>query len=97
MSGDGERRQRAVMATDEEWERIGRAAAANGMDRSRFVVHRALIAEPLPAEALRRAVREMLVQSLMEERRLREAGLGEAWEDPAMPVTNWPPRTKMTP
>ena len=42
MSGDGERRQRAVMATDEEWERIGRAAAANGMDRSRFVVHRAL-------------------------------------------------------
>ena len=27
------RRQRAVMATDAEWERIGRAAAESGMDR----------------------------------------------------------------
>ena len=35
------RRQRAVMATDAEWERIGRAAAS-GMDLSRFVIHRAL-------------------------------------------------------
>ena len=26
------RRQRAVMATDAEWERIGRAAAESGMD-----------------------------------------------------------------
>ncbi|MCY4560177.1 MAG: hypothetical protein OXF79_28225 [Chloroflexi bacterium] len=33
MSGDGERRQRAVMATDAEWERIGRAAAAAGTHR----------------------------------------------------------------
>ena len=32
------RRQRAVMATDAEWERIGRAAAASGMDLSRFVI-----------------------------------------------------------
>ena len=36
------RRQRAVMATDAEWERIGRAAAESGMDLSRFVIHRAL-------------------------------------------------------
>ena len=95
MSGDGERRQRAVMATDEEWERIGRAAATNGMDRSRFVVHLALMAEPLPAEALRRAVREMLVQSLLEERRLREAGLGETWEDACDAVDEWIEREGM--
>ena len=60
------RRQRAVMATDAEWERIGRAAAASGMDLSRFVFHRALDRDPLPPEVLRRAVREMLVLSMLE-------------------------------
>ncbi len=70
------RRQRAVMATDAEWERIGRAAAASGMDLSRFVIHRALDRDSLPPEVLRRAVREMLVLSRLEERRLREAGAG---------------------
>ena len=79
MSGDDERRQRAVMATDAEWERIVRAAAASGMDRSRFVVHRALMPDVLPAGVLRRAVREILVLSLLvsllEEKRLREAGI----------------------
>ena len=65
------RRQRAVMATDAEWERIGRAAAESGMDLSRFVIHRALDWDPLPAEVLRRAVREMLVLARLEERRLR--------------------------
>ena len=70
------RRQRAVMATDAEWERIGRAAAESGMDLSRFVIHRALDWDPLPAEVLRRAVREMLVLARLEERRLRGAGAG---------------------
>ena len=65
------RRQRAVMATDAEWERIGRAAAESGMDLSRFVIHRALDWDPLPAEVLRRAVHEMLVLARLEERRLR--------------------------
>ena len=46
------RRQRAVMATDAEWERIGRAAAESGMDLSRFVIHRALDRDPLPPEGL---------------------------------------------
>ena len=55
------RRQRAVMATDAEWERIGRAAAESSMDLSRFVIHRALDLASLPPEVLRRAVREMLV------------------------------------
>ena len=88
MTGDG-RRQRAVMATDAEWERIGRAAEAAGMDRSRYVVRRALMAEPLPGEVLRRAVREALAMSLLEERRLREAGAGSAWEEACDAVDAW--------
>ena len=95
MSGDDERRQRAVMASDAEWERIVRAAAASGMDRSRFVVHRALMPDALPAEVLRRAVREMLVLSLLEERRLRETGSGVAWEDACDAVDDWIDREGM--
>lgn len=86
--GDG-RRQRAVMATDAEWERIGRAASAAGMDRSRYVVRRALMAERLPSEVVRRALRESLVRSLLEERRLREAGAGAAWEEACDAVDGW--------
>ena len=83
------RRQRAVMATDAEWERIGRAAAESGMDLSRFVIHRALDWDPLPAEVLRRAVREMLVLARLEERRLRGAGAGKIWEDACDAVDEW--------
>ena len=89
MSRADGRRQRAVMATDAEWERIGRAAEACGMDLSRYVVGRALAGEPLPAEAVRRAVRESLVLCLLEERRLREAGAGAAWEDACDAVDDW--------
>ena len=91
----GGRRQRAVMATDAEWERIGRAAAASGMDISRYVIHRALNRDPLPPEVLRRAVREMLVMSRLEERRLRGAGAGEAWEDACDAVDEWIEREGM--
>ena len=89
------RRQRAVMATDAEWERIGRSAAANGMDLSRFVIHRTLDRDPIPAEVLRRAVREMLVLSKLEERRLRGAGAGAAWEDACDAVDEWIEREGM--
>ena len=89
------RRQRAVMATDAEWERIGRAAAAGGMDVSRYVVHRALDRDPIPVEVLRRAVREMLVLSMLEERRLRGAGAGESWEDACDAVDEWIEREGM--
>ena len=47
------------------------------MDLSRFVIHRALDRDPLPAEVLCRAVREMLVLSRLEESRLRGAGADE--------------------
>ena len=87
-AGDG-RRQRALMATDSEWERIGRLAAAAGMDRSRWLVHRALMPDGVPDAVLRRAVRETLVLSLLEERRLRQAGAGGAWEDACDAVDEW--------
>ena len=89
MSADDERRQRAVMATDAEWERIGGLAGAAGMDRSRYLIHRALMPDALPSEVLRRAVRETLVLSLLEERRLREMGAGQAWEDACDAVDEW--------
>lgn len=86
---DGTRRQRAVMATDVEWERIGQAARAHNMDRSRYLIHKGLAAETLPPEVVRRAVRETLVLSRLEERRLREMGAGDAWEDTCSEVDSW--------
>ena len=83
------RRQRAVMATDSEWERITRVAQAAGMELSRFIIHQTLRPDALPTEVLRRAVREVLILSHLEERRLREAGAGGAWEDAATAVDDW--------
>ncbi|MCY4548037.1 MAG: hypothetical protein OXC28_06700 [Defluviicoccus sp.] len=90
MNGDeGGHRQRAVMASDAEWERAGRLARQHGMDRSRYLMHRALMPDAIPAEVLRRAVRELLVLSLLEEKRLREAGAGREWEDACDAVDDW--------
>ena len=90
MSREGSgHRQRALMASDTEWERIGREARRRGMDRSRYLVLRALAPEAMPAEAMRRAVREMLVLSRLEERRLREAGAGAAWDEACDAVDRW--------
>ena len=90
MSGDASgHRQRAVMASDAEWEMVGRVAKGRGMDRSRYLIHRALMPDALSTEVLRRAVRELLVLSLVEERRLREAGAGQAWEDTCDAVDAW--------
>ena len=77
------------MATDGEWERIGRAAEAAGMEKSRFVVQRALMPDALPPEVLRRAVRQTLVLALLEERRLREAGAGRIWDEACDAVDDW--------
>ena len=59
------------------------------MDRSRFLIQRALMADSLPDEVLRRALREMLVLSLLEERRLRQAGAGVVWEEACDLVDEW--------
>ena len=64
------------MATDSEWERIGEAAAAAGMEKSRYVIHRTLAPESLPPEVIRRAIRQNLVLAVVQERELRDAGMG---------------------
>jgi len=89
------RRQRGLMATDAEWERIARAAGASGLEISRYVVSRALAPDGLPREVVRRAVREALVLSKLEERRLREAGAGAAWDDACDAVDAWMDREGM--
>ena len=83
------RRQRAVMATDAEWERINLGADAAGMELSRFVVQRTLMPDTLPVEVLRRVVRQVLVLARLEERRLREAGAGEAWDEAGDAIDDW--------
>lgn len=85
----GARRQRTIMATDLEWERVGRAARERGMDRSRYLIHRAVAADQLPEEVARRAVRQTLTLSLLEERRLRDMGAGTVWDEAAAAVEEW--------
>ena len=89
MTDRHSRRQRAVMATDAEWERIDRAARSAGMERSRFIIQRTLMPDALPVEVLRRTVREVLVLARLEKRRLREAGAGEAWEEAGDAIDDW--------
>ena len=90
MSGEASgHRQRAVMASDAEWELVGRQAKRRGMDRSRYLIYRALMPDALSTEVLRRAVRELLVLSLLEERRLRKLRAGQEWEDACDAVDAW--------
>ena len=77
------------MATDSEWERIGEAAAAAGMEKSRYVIHRALAPESLPPEVTRKAVRQSLVLAVLEERALRAAGAGDEWDAAGAAVDAW--------
>ncbi len=89
MTGRPERRQRAVMATDTEWEMITGRAQAAGMELSRFIVHRTLMPDALPREVMRRAVRETLIMARIEERRLQDSGAGDAWERASAAVDDW--------
>ena len=82
-------RQRALMATDSEWERIGEAAAAAGMEKSRYVVHRTLAPESLPPEVMRRFVRQGLVLAAIEEARLRAIGMGKELDAACAAVDDW--------
>ncbi len=78
--GPAERRtQHAVQATASEWARIRELAAEAGMEISRYIVHRAIQPDPLPATVLRRAVRELLLLSRIEEQRMADMGLEERW------------------
>ncbi len=89
MTGRPERRQRAVMATDTEWEMITGRAQAAGMELSRFIIHRTLMPDALPREVIRRGIRETLIMARLEESRLQESGAGNAWERAAAAVDDW--------
>ena len=83
------RTQHAVQATANEWARIRELAAAAGMDLSRYIVHRATQPDPLPAVVLRRAVRELLLLSKLEEERMADMALEDRWRALGDAVDAW--------
>ena len=83
------RTQHAVQATASEWARIREFAAEAGMDLSRYIVHRATVPDPLPAAVLRRAVRELLLISKVEEQRMADLGLEDRWTALGDAVDAW--------
>ncbi len=85
----GRRTQHAVQATASEWARIRELAAASGMEISRYIVHRATMPDPLPAAVMRRAVRELLLLSKIEEQRMAEMGLEDRWSALGDAVDAW--------
>lgn len=87
------RKQRAIMATDSEWQVIRDRAQAAGMPISRFIVERLTEKEPemaaLPASILRRMAREVLVLSRIEELRLSGRDAADVWEAVGDEVDAW--------
>ena len=83
------RTQHAVQATANEWARIRELPAAAGMDLSRYIVHRATQPDPLPAVVLRRAVRELLLLSKLEEERMADMALEDRWRALGDAVDAW--------
>ena len=91
------RRQRAVMATDSGvgTDRPGGCGERHGPVALRDL-SRAWTGTHLPPEVLRRAVREMLVLCMLEEKRLRERRRRRAtWEDACDAVDEWLDREGM--
>ena len=84
MAGAG-RRQRAVMATDSEWEVLRERAAAAGMDISRFILER--LAAPATPEAapddgaLARIERTVLMLEEVERERMVRNGAAATWAE----------------
>ena len=83
------RRQRGVMLSDFTWDRVSRAAKLAGMEKSRYVEQELLKPKGLPPEVLRRVIRQALTLAMLEERRLREAGLGHLWDEVSDAVDDW--------
>ncbi len=88
-AGAERRTQHAVMATASEWARIRELAAEANMDLSRFIVHRTTGSDALPPAVLRRAVREILLLSKIEEARMADMELGERWAAMGDAVDAW--------
>ena len=85
----GRRRQRAVMATDSEWQAVREGANAAGTDLSRFVVERSTVpasgsedqaALRSLARTLARIERAVQVLYEVEKQRLEDDGAADAWD-----------------
>ena len=83
------RTQHGVQATASEWARIRELASEAGMEISRYIVYRATQPDPLPRAVLRRAVRELLLLSKIEEQRMAELGLEDRWTALGDAVDAW--------
>ncbi len=85
-------RQRCIEASDAEWDRITDLARLAGEAVSRFLVRKATARAMVPVAVLRRAMREILILSSLEEYRTRELGAGERFDHVAHSVDAWPER-----
>ena len=90
MSGaEGHKRQRAVMATDSDWQTVWERADAAGMDVSRFIVERLTAPAFVPddrvatrelAGAVARIERAVRVLYEVEKQRVEDGAGVETWE-----------------
>ena len=85
----GRKRQRAVMATDSDWETVRERADAAGMDVSRFIVERLTAPAAVPedrvatrelAGAVARIERAVRVLYEVEKQRVEDGAGAETWE-----------------
>lgn len=83
------RTQHAVTATASEWARIRELAADEGMELSRYIVHRATAPDPLPPAVERRAMRELLLLSKIAEQHMADMGLEDRWANFGDAVDAW--------
>ena len=90
------RRQRAVMASDSEWNLITERAERAGMELSRYIVHASTRPEALPATLLRRVVREVVLLSRLEQVRWEDLGAEGRWRELGDEVDDWLEREMKT-
>ena len=85
----GRKKQRAVMATDSDWETVRERADAAGMDVSRFIVERLTAPAAVPddgvatrelAGKVARIERAVRVLYEVEKRRVEDGAGAETWE-----------------
>ena len=85
----GRKRQRAVMATDSDWQTVRERADAAGMDVSRFIVERLTAPAAVPedraavgelAGAVVRIERAVRVLYEVEKQRVEDGAGAETWE-----------------
>ena len=86
---EGRKRQRAVMATDSDWQALKERADAVGMDVSRFILERLTAPVPVPADpvltrdlagAVARIERAVRVLYEVERQRVEDSAGVETWQ-----------------